>query len=67
MRGLLGVTRDLIVSSDVIGDPRTCVVDAGAGMALNDTFMKFVCWTDNEYAYSYRMLDMICEMANLDK
>ena len=67
MNGLLGVTHDPIVSSDIIGDSRTCVVDVGAGMALNETFMKFVCWTDNEFAYSHRLLDMICQMAKLDQ
>ncbi|KAJ3302783.1 Glyceraldehyde-3-phosphate dehydrogenase GAPCP1, chloroplastic, partial [Kappamyces sp. JEL0829] len=56
--GLLAVSHENLVSSDLIGDSRSCVVDAGAGMALNETFMKFVCWTDNEHAYSYRLVDM---------
>jgi glyceraldehyde 3-phosphate dehydrogenase len=58
LKGLLRVTEDAIVSSDLIGDPSSCVFDVQAGIALNDRFMKLIAWTDNEYAYSTRMVDL---------
>ncbi|KAI8914408.1 glyceraldehyde-3-phosphate dehydrogenase 1 [Gorgonomyces haynaldii] len=63
LKGLLGFTRDEIVSSDVIGNPLSCLFDVGASIALSDTFFKLICWTDNEHAYSNRMLDLMTHMA----
>ena len=60
---ILRVTEDEIVSSDLIGDPFSCVLDVKACIQLNNTFMKFVAWTDNEYAYSCRMLDMVKKLS----
>lgn len=48
MKGVLGVTHDAVVSSDFIGDTRSSVFDVKAGIALNDSFVKLVCWYDNE-------------------
>jgi glyceraldehyde 3-phosphate dehydrogenase len=59
MKGFLRVTEDEIVSSDLIGDPSSCVFDVKSGIALNDNFMKLIAWTDNEFAYSTRMVDML--------
>jgi glyceraldehyde 3-phosphate dehydrogenase len=59
LKGLLRVCDDEIVSSDLIGDTNSCVFDAKSGIALNGTFMKLIAWTDNETAYSTRMLDLV--------
>ena len=59
MKGILGYTEDSVVSMDFLGDPRTSIFDAGAGIALNDHFLKVVAWYDNEWAYSCKLLDLI--------
>jgi glyceraldehyde 3-phosphate dehydrogenase len=66
MKGILGYTDELIVSSDFIGDPRTSIFDAKAGIALTDTFVKLVSWYDNEWGYSVKVLDLIKHMACVD-
>lgn len=58
MKGILGYTEDAVVSSDFIGDPRTSIFDAEAGIALNDNFVKLVSWYDNEWGYSNRVKDL---------
>jgi glyceraldehyde 3-phosphate dehydrogenase len=63
MSGILGYTEDAVVSTDFLGEPRTCVFDAGAGIALTDTFVKVVAWYDNEWGYSCKCLDLILHMA----
>ncbi len=62
MKGILGYTEDAVVSSDIIGDARTCVFDATAGIALTDTFVKLIAWYDNEWGYSNKVLDLIMYM-----
>ncbi|MFA5087930.1 MAG: type I glyceraldehyde-3-phosphate dehydrogenase [Candidatus Omnitrophota bacterium] len=62
MKGILGYTEDAVVSSDFIGDSRTSIFDAGAGIALNDTFVKVVAWYDNEWGYSMKVVDLIAYM-----
>jgi glyceraldehyde 3-phosphate dehydrogenase len=52
LKGVLGYTEDEVVSSDFIGDDRASIFDAGAGIALNDNFVKVVSWYDNEWGYS---------------
>lgn len=59
LKGILGTTEESLVSSDIIGDPRTCIVDIKAGIMLNPTFVKLVAWYDNEYAYSVKLVDML--------
>ena len=59
LKGILGYTEDAVVSSDFIGDPRTSIFDAKAGIALTDTFVKVVAWYDNEWGYSCKVLDLI--------
>ncbi|MHC4138570.1 MAG: type I glyceraldehyde-3-phosphate dehydrogenase, partial [Planctomycetota bacterium] len=54
LKGILGYTEESVVSSDFIGDSRTSIFDAAAGIALNDTFIKVVSWYDNEWAYSVK-------------
>lgn len=58
LKGILGYTEEPVVSSDFIGDPRTSIFDATAGIALTDTFMKLVSWYDNEWGYSNKILDL---------
>lgn len=64
MKGILDTTDQLLVSSDFIGNPHTCIFDQNAGIMLNDKFVKLVAWYDNEYAYSCKMLDMAVIMHN---
>jgi glyceraldehyde 3-phosphate dehydrogenase len=59
LKGILGYTEDAVVSSDFIGDARTSIFDADAGIALNDTFVKVVSWYDNEWGYSNKVVDLI--------
>ncbi len=63
LSGILGYTEDPIVSNDLLGESCTSVFDAGAGMALNDKFMKLVAWYDNEWAYSCKCIDLMQHMA----
>ena len=62
MKGILGYTEEQVVSSDFIGEARTSVFDAGAGIALTDNFVKVVSWYDNEWGYSNKILDLIAYM-----
>jgi glyceraldehyde 3-phosphate dehydrogenase len=66
MKGVMGYTEDDVVSSDFIGESRTCVFDAKAGIALNDRFVKLVAWYDNEWGYSCKVLDLLMHMAGVD-
>ena len=65
LKGILGFTNDNVVSQDFVGDPRTSIVDAGAGIELNDTFFKLIIWYDNEAGYSNKLLDMALHISNL--
>jgi len=62
LKGVLGYTEDEVVSSDFIGDSRTSIFDAKAGIMLNANFVKIVAWYDNEWGYSCKLLDMIAYM-----
>jgi glyceraldehyde 3-phosphate dehydrogenase len=62
LKGILGYTEDAVVSSDFMGDSRTSIFDAEAGISLNDNFVKIVAWYDNEWAYSCKLLDLIAHM-----
>jgi len=66
MNGVLGYTEDDVVSSDFIGDPRSSIYDAGAGIELNDRFFKVVSWYDNEMGYANRVVDMVAMLAARD-
>ena len=59
LKGIMGYTEDQVVSTDFLGDSRTCIFDADAGIALNDTFVKLVAWYDNEWGYSNKCLEMV--------
>jgi glyceraldehyde 3-phosphate dehydrogenase len=65
LKGILGYTEDEVVSSDFLGDARTSIFDAKAGIALNDNFVKVVAWYDNEWGYSNKLIDLVQEIAKL--
>ena len=62
MKGILGYTEDPVVSNDLLGESCTSVFDAGAGMQLNERFMKLVAWYDNEWAYSCKCIELMQHM-----
>jgi glyceraldehyde 3-phosphate dehydrogenase len=64
LKGILGYTEDAVVSTDFIGDSRSSIFDAPAGIALSDNFVKLVSWSDNEGGYSTRVVDLIAHMAS---
>jgi len=65
LKGILGYTDEEVVSQDFVGDARTSIFDAKAGIALNDNFVKVVSWYDNEWGYSNKVVDLIRHMATL--
>lgn len=65
MKGILGYTEDEVVSQDFLGDSRTCIFDAKAGIALNDKFIKVVAWYDNEWGYSNKLIDLVQAVAKV--
>ncbi|HRG18673.1 MAG TPA: type I glyceraldehyde-3-phosphate dehydrogenase [Flavobacterium lutivivi] len=65
MKGILGFTEDDVVSQDFVGDSRTSVVDAKAGIGLNSTFFKLVSWYDNEYGYSSKLIDLAVHISKI--
>ena len=67
LKGILGYTEDQVVSSDFIGDRRSCIIDAKAGIQLNKNFFKVVAWYDNEFWYAHRVVDLIFFMAEKGK
>ena len=67
LAGVLGYTEEDVVSSDFLGDARTSIFDAKAGIALTDTFVKVVSWYDNEWGYSNKVLNLISVMKEYNK
>ena len=67
LKGVLGYTEDMVVSSDFIGEAMTSVFDAEAGISLNDNFVKLVSWYDNEWGYSCKVVDLLLHAASVDK
>jgi glyceraldehyde 3-phosphate dehydrogenase len=63
LQGILGYTEEEVVSMDFKGDARSSIFDAGAGIELNSNFFKVVCWYDNEWGYSHRVVDLAVAMA----
>jgi len=63
LKGILGYTEDDLVSSDFVGDSRSSIFDAKAGIALNENFVKLVSWYDNEWGYSNRVIDLVRHMS----
>ncbi|MGO4892396.1 type I glyceraldehyde-3-phosphate dehydrogenase [Flavobacterium sp. W21_SRS_FM6] len=63
LKGIMGYTEEAVVSQDFIGDKRTSIFDATAGIALTDTFVKLVSWYDNEIGYSNKVLDLVAHIS----
>lgn len=66
LKGVLGYTEDEVVSADFIGDARTSIFDAKAGIQLSPTFVKVVSWYDNEWGYSNKVLELVAHMAKVN-
>jgi len=66
LKGYLAYTEDEVVSTDFLGDSHSCIFDAGAGVPLNDTFVKLIGWYDNEWGYSNRLVDLLVHMHAVD-
>jgi glyceraldehyde 3-phosphate dehydrogenase len=66
MKGILGYTEDEVVSTDFIGDARSSIFDAKAGISLNPHFVKLISWYDNEYGYSTRVVELLAFAAKKD-
>lgn len=66
LKGILGYTEDDVVSSDFVGDTRTSIFDAKAGIALTDKFVKVVSWYDNEWGYSNKVLELVTYMKKIN-
>lgn len=66
LKGIMGYTEEDVVSTDFIGDSRTSIFDAGAGIMLNDKFVKVVSWYDNEWGYSSKIVELIKHMNSVD-
>ncbi|CAL0327993.1 unnamed protein product [Lupinus luteus] len=66
LKGILGYTEDDVVSTDFVGDNRSSIFDAKAGIALNGNFVKLVSWYDNEWGYSTRVIDLIAHIASVE-
>ncbi|OEL16838.1 Glyceraldehyde-3-phosphate dehydrogenase 1, cytosolic [Dichanthelium oligosanthes] len=62
LKGIMGYTDEDLVSTDFVGDSRSSIFDAKAGIALNEHFVKLVSWYDNEWGYSNRVVDLIRHM-----
>lgn len=67
MKGIVGWTDEPVVSSDFIGDARTCIFDVTAGIMISPTFVKLVAWYDNEWGYSNKLVDLCVHVANASK
>ena len=59
LKGVLGYTDEAVVSTDFLGDSRTSIFDAGAGIMLNNKIVKLVSWYDNEWGYSSKVVELI--------
>lgn len=66
MKGILGVTDELLVSQDFISCTTSSVFDVKASMMLNPHFVKLVAWYDNEFGYANRLVDLMVHMAKVD-
>ena len=65
MKGIIGYTRDQVVSTDLIGNPCPCIFDETAGISLDQDFVKLIAWYDNEWGYSNKVLDLIKHMSTV--
>lgn len=66
LKGILGYTEDAVVSTDFLGDIRTSIFDADAGIMLSEKFVKLVAWYDNEWGYSNKLIDLAVYASSID-
>ena len=66
MKGIIGYTRDQVVSTDLIGNPCPCIFDETAGIMLDHDFVKLIAWYDNEWGYSNMVTRMLEHMYTVD-
>ena len=66
MKGIVDYIDDEIVSSDIIGDPHTCIFDAKAGIMIDGNFIKLIAWYDNEWGYTTKVIELIKYMYEID-
>ena len=66
MKGVIGYTRDQVVSTDLIGNPCPCIFDETAGISLDQDFVKLIAWYDNEWGYSNMVVRMLEHMHTVD-
>ncbi|MGW8315971.1 MAG: type I glyceraldehyde-3-phosphate dehydrogenase [Bacteroidales bacterium] len=66
LKGILGYTEEAVVSNDFLGETCTSVFDAGAGIGLNDNFVKVISWYDNEMGYSTKVVELLMHMYSVD-
>jgi len=64
MRGILAYEKQVLVSSDYIGSPYSCIFDANYTKVINGTLVKVFGWYDNEWGYSARLVDLIEKMTD---
>eukprot|EP01117_Protostelium_nocturnum_P000060 TRINITY_DN10150_c0_g1_i4.p2 TRINITY_DN10150_c0_g1~~TRINITY_DN10150_c0_g1_i4.p2 ORF type:complete len:336 (+),score=133.03 TRINITY_DN10150_c0_g1_i4:1302-2309(+) len=67
LKGIMGYTDHEVVSTDFLGDKRSSIFDAKAGISLNNNFVKLISWYDNEWGYSNRVVDLLIHVANKSK
>ena len=67
MKGIIGYTRDQVVSTDLIGNPCPCIFDETAGIMLDHDFVKLIAWYDNEWGYSNMVTRMLEHMYTVDE
>ena len=67
MKGIIGYTRDQVVSTDLIGNPCPCIFDETAGIMLDHDFVKLIAWYDNEWGYSNMVVRMLRHMYEQDQ
>ncbi|MEA3323322.1 MAG: type I glyceraldehyde-3-phosphate dehydrogenase [Patescibacteria group bacterium] len=65
LKGILGVTDDLLVSGDFIGDERSTIVDLPLTKVIGGNLVKVVAWYDNEWGYSVRLVDMAVQCGEM--
>ncbi|ODQ78868.1 hypothetical protein BABINDRAFT_168045 [Babjeviella inositovora NRRL Y-12698] len=67
LKGILGYTEDQVVSTDFLGDNRSSIFDAKAGILLSPKFVKLISWYDNEFGYSTRVVDLLQHVAKVSE